>query len=95
MDPEYGDPYINWGEENAAREDFDNETEEPTKGYEVFDLQSFRDEVVKLLVTENDFTSEEAESAVEEDINNNFDRWNENADARQLAEFLASDDDDA
>jgi hypothetical protein len=85
MDPfEYGDPYINWNEENDYKEE----------QVSMWSLEDLKSDVVKLLISEHDFLSEEAESAVEESLSQNEDAWNENAEAKDLAKFLASDGDD-
>lgn len=49
--------------------------------------------VVKLLVTNHDFLMGEAEDAVDESFRLNPELWNDNAEAKDLAEYLASDED--
>lgn len=58
------------------------------------DLLELKASVVKILVMENDFTSDEAEEAVNEAAADKPDLWSENADPKDLANFLASDEDD-
>jgi len=57
------------------------------------ELQEIKDAVVKLLVTEHDMLLEEAESAVEESITSEVGMWNVNAEAENIAKYLASDED--
>lgn len=57
-------------------------------------VEDLKADVVKILVAEYDLLLEEAEEKVNESFANNPDIWNENAEAKDLAEFLASDDDD-
>jgi hypothetical protein len=85
---EVGDPYIEWEETNSTQE------EVPTEEYEVFDVQELCNDVVKILVAEHEFLLDDAEQAVEESVKAKPDIWNENADAKDLANFLASDGDD-
>lgn len=111
MDPfEIGDPYIEWAEENAAKEtEYLYEYNDSDKTYAVtikekkmanvvdnFDnIQAkLKGEVTTLLVTQHDFTMDEAEEAVNESFADKPDLWNENAEARDLANFLASEDDE-
>jgi hypothetical protein len=56
--------------------------------------QELKDAVVKLLVTEHEFLIEDAEEAVAESFSTKPELWNENADAKDLANFLASDGED-
>lgn len=57
-------------------------------------FEDLKTEVAKLLVTNYDFLTEEADSAVEKSVAENTDMWNDNAEASDLANYLASDDDD-
>lgn len=53
-----------------------------------------KDDVIKLLVTTYSFEMDEAEETVENSMSNSPDIWNENAEAEDLAKFLASDEND-
>ena len=64
------------------------------KGLKRMNFEDLKTEVAKILVTKYDFLTEEAESAVEESVAENTDMWNDNAEASDLANYLASDDDD-
>lgn len=57
-------------------------------------LESLKDSVVKLLVAEYEFTIDDAEEAVETSVEKHEPMWNENAEAKDLAKFLASDESD-
>lgn len=57
-------------------------------------LENLKNATIKFLMTEKDFTLEEAEEAVEQSTSENPDIWNENADAKDLANHLASGDDE-
>jgi hypothetical protein len=57
-------------------------------------VEDLKTDVTKLLVTDHDLTIEEAEEKITESIRTNPDWWNENAYAKNLANSLASDDDD-
>jgi len=57
-------------------------------------LEALKDEVTKLLMTKHDFSIEDAETKVQGSLYDSANMWNDNADANQLADFLASDDDD-
>ena len=87
---EYGDPYVEWQEENSAQEC--NESEEQEN---MFDVLVLNDDVVKLLMSEYDFLLEDAEEAVDESVKTKPDYWNENASAEDLAKSLATDDDES
>lgn len=50
--------------------------------------------VTTTLVTDHDFSIEEAEEAVEESMKHDVDIWHENADPEDIANYLASDDDE-
>jgi hypothetical protein len=52
------------------------------------------DAVTTLLITNYDFSSEEADDAVEGSRTDSPSIWNENSDAANLAKLLASDGDD-
>ncbi len=60
----------------------------------VFDASALKSEVTGLLVSRHDFTMEEAEETVNEDFEKDASTWNENASADDLANYLASDDND-
>jgi hypothetical protein len=100
MDPfEIGDPYVEWEEVNAAQEPRVNDTDLLTEFFieehrNMFDMSALRDEVVKILMSNHDFLVNDAEEAVQESVSKNPDFWNENADANDLANVLAEDDDD-
>jgi hypothetical protein len=102
MSDEYGDPYVNWNEENdhAMEREFDD-TEVINQGVHKMEteldyeeLEALKNKVVELLVSEHDMLIEEAESAVEESSSEKKSLWHENAEASDLAKLLASDDDD-
>lgn len=84
-----GDPYLEWNEEISAREDYNTEEKE-----NMFDVSVLKDDVVKILMTRHSFLVDDAEEAVKESFEKNPDMWSENADADQLANYLASDDGD-
>jgi hypothetical protein len=84
---EYGDPFVEWEEENASREELPTEEEMPS-------IDELKETVMKLLQTEFDFTVDDAEEAVTDSVADNPEMWNENADADSLAKFLASDSSD-
>jgi hypothetical protein len=50
--------------------------------------------VTTLLVTEHDFSIDDAEESVNESFESKPELWHENAEAKDLANFLASDDGD-
>lgn len=80
-----GDPYINWNKENSAREN-------PATGEnEVPSIEDLKSEVVKLLVSNYDFSIDEAEAEIE---SSDADLWHENVDVNEMAKLLASDGDD-
>lgn len=104
MDPfEVGDPFIEWEELNASLdpsvERFIQEKEEEkmsdVQENNLANIQSrLKGEVTTLLVTHHDFTIDEAEEAVNASFDEREDLWHENAEAKDLAKFLASDDDE-
>lgn len=53
-----------------------------------------KETVFKILVSEHDMSTEDAEEAVETSLNSRPELWHENTDPKDLANFLASDDDD-
>lgn len=57
-------------------------------------LEMMKDSVEKLLVSDYDFTLEEAEETVNESFaaDTNEVIWHENADPKDLAKYLASDE---
>jgi hypothetical protein len=55
-------------------------------------LETMKDEVVKLLMADHDMSIEDAEELVEDSVSDSGNLWNENAEARDLANFLASDE---
>ncbi len=57
-------------------------------------LQELNDSVTKLLITDYEFLSEEAEEAITHLKANHPGMWNENASPEDLAKFLASDESD-
>ena len=59
------------------------------------ELQELKDAVTKLLVTEYDFTADEAEESISQSEDTEESMWNENADAKDLAKYLASDESNA
>jgi len=93
---EVGDPFIEWNEEVSARED--NEFEENAMAnvpdMHVETLETLKDSVVKLLVSKHDFEVEEAEEYVEDSVTKNPDLWHDDAEAEDLAKYLATEDDD-
>lgn len=56
-------------------------------------LEDLQIDVTNKLVVEHGFLTEEAETAVEESMETNPSMWNENSDASDLANYLASDED--
>lgn len=89
-----GDPFVNWNELNDHAEARDiNEIEESLKGSEM-DTQDLRDEVFKILITEHDFSNDDAEEAINDSMKTKPEFWNENADPRDLANALAEEEDD-
>lgn len=58
------------------------------------DLDTLKEEVSKLLILDHDFGIEEAEEAVRDSIADHPNFWSENADPKDLANLLASDDND-
>lgn len=89
MDPlSYGDPYIAWSEENAAQESSTEEDEV------MFNLDELKADVVKYLVISYDYTMEDAYEAVTDSVSVNADMWSENASAADLANYLATDDEE-
>ncbi len=99
MDPfEYGDPYIEWEETSASRDTEEVDEIDPLTEYlieekdmHVETLENLKNAVVKALITNHDFLSEEAESAVEESVVNEASIWDGNTDPNDLAKYLASD----
>lgn len=57
-------------------------------------LAELKAEIVKLLVTKYDCSTDEAERLVEESPKSNPELWHENSVAEDLAKHLASDDED-
>ena len=57
-------------------------------------MQTLKDTTEKLLVSEYDFTIEDAAEAVDESSRTNPGMWHENSEAAELAKLLASDDSD-
>lgn len=55
-------------------------------------MQDLENKVTELLVSNHAFLIEEAETAVAESVSQTPDIWNDNADAKELAIFLASDE---
>lgn len=58
------------------------------------ELSDLKLEVAKLLVTDYSFSPEDAESEVESSVKGHPEMWSENAVPKDLAEFLASDEND-
>jgi predicted RNA polymerase sigma factor len=56
------------------------------------ELEVLKKEVVSTLVSYHEFTFEEAEEAVGESVKDNEEIWNENAIPKDLATYLASDE---
>ncbi len=87
MDPfDYGDPYVEWQEANAALEEFE--------GDDVMNIEDLKAEVSKILVVKYDYLENVADSTVEEAVKTDPDNWHENSDAEALAEALAEEDDE-
>lgn len=57
-------------------------------------LEDLKSAVIKLLVLEHDFLQAEAEETVDDSVEVKPDFWNENAIPEDLANLLASDDND-
>lgn len=55
-------------------------------------LENLKNAVVKFLMTEHDYQSEEAEQEVDASVLSEPDLWNENSDAAELAKYVASED---
>lgn len=95
MNPfDVGDPYIEWGEENASREPNDLLTEYFIKEKNKMTQDELKESVIKILVAEYDFTNDDAEETITESISDHPDFWNENAMPESLAKALAENDDD-
>lgn len=58
------------------------------------ELAELKETVTKKLMTDHDMLIDEAEETVKDSVDDNPSIWNENADAKDLANLLASDDDD-
>lgn len=82
---EYGDPYVDWNEENSAKE---------TPEMPDFNIEELKTKVQNLLVSTYDFSIDDAEESVNDSLKEHDDMWNENADPNELAKFLASDEAD-
>ncbi len=83
---EYGDPYVEWQEENSSREDYE--------GDDAMTIDELKAEVAKILVVKYDYLENVADSSVEESVKNDPDNWHENSDPESLAEAIADDDDE-
>lgn len=55
-------------------------------------LETLKDSVTKILINDYDMLIEEAEEKVQESVSSDPDMWNENAEASDLARYLASDE---
>ena len=64
------------------------------KGYKYMELDELKAEVEKLLLDKHDFEPDEAEEMIETLVSENPHFWNENAIPEDLANLLASDEDD-
>jgi hypothetical protein len=73
-----------------------NDYEPPRKGSWIrgSTVSEIKDSVVKILVTEYDYLLEDAETAVDVSMGQDPEMWNEKSDAKDLANYLASDDGD-
>ncbi len=93
MNPfDIGDPYVEWNELNSSLEE-SNETEtETVMDMHVETLETFKNEIVKILVAEHDFSMDDAEETVEESVIKHADMWHAQMDAKSMAEFLASEE---
>jgi hypothetical protein len=60
----------------------------------MWNIEDLQESVVKVLMSNHDFTVDEAEEAVKDSVSNSRHLWHENSDTEQLATLLASDDDD-
>ncbi len=58
------------------------------------DIEELKEAVIKLLLTDHDFEMDEASEVVETSATEKPHLWDENVDPKDLAEFLASDDND-
>lgn len=57
-------------------------------------MENLQDQVTALLVSQYDMLIDEAEDVVKASIAEDGSMWNDNSDAEDIAEFLASDDDE-
>lgn len=58
------------------------------------ELDTLKETVIKLLITDHGFTIDEAEESVSESMRLKPELWGENSDPNDLANFLASDEND-
>lgn len=58
------------------------------------ELEALQSSTINILVSEHDFDVEEAATAVETSVRDNEEMWNENAEPRDLANYLANGDDE-
>jgi hypothetical protein len=59
-----------------------------------FDVSKLRDAVLELLMTDHDYLIDDAEEAVNQSVADSPDMWNESAEAKNLANHVASEDAD-
>jgi hypothetical protein len=71
-----------------------NEVELSTKGCSSMELDKLKSEVLNELISVYDFDFEGSESIINKSVESRSDLWHENAQAKDLAEMLASDEDD-
>lgn len=85
MNPfDYGDPYIEMNEAISAIDE----------GETVDSIDALKDEVIKFLITVHNFLDDEASEKVEESVSDEPGMWSVNAEAEEIAKYLASDGDD-
>ena len=89
---EIGDPHIEWEEANSAREPYPDDSEELEM--DTIPFENLKNAVVKFLVSDYDLTMDEAEEMVSESTLENPEMWNDNAEAKDLAKYLASEGND-
>lgn len=57
-------------------------------------MQELKDSVIKTLVSDHEFLIDDAAQAVEDSVVQEPDMWNDNADAKDLANYLAEAEDE-
>lgn len=57
-------------------------------------MRELKDAVVKILVAEYEFLLDDAENAVDDSLRDDSQMWTENAEPKDLAKYLATEEDD-